>query len=443
MPRPQPRIALPVLVLLASLLAAGCGSEVAAPGADAAAGKAAPQVAPNYMSTPRLFAAGLRLSAVAASPSRMLAATVGNAPSKLVRISEDGVAVPFAPEFNAPAELECALECAPGVGSFSQDHVFVGAGSDLWQMAEDGSAALLLLRLPAEEGAIVSLAFDAAGHFDYDLLAMTQSGGVYRIDGQGPVQRVGTFGEGARGAHVASARFGRFAGQLVAAFPAESDVRAMDSAGTVNLVTRWSGAAGAWFVPDDPRAFAATGSTLFLSTEEGTLYRYPLQDLAMHAGELLVTTAHRSGSGLVWPDGAAYRSRPFSKFMGAEAAAAFVRRPTLARIAIDILPGNATNALVWNPAATLPVALLSSTGFLPAILDGGDLTLAGAHAVPNSRGRLTTYTDVNRDGVLDLVTQFRVADMPVAPGDCTLQLDGTALQGDRVRGADRVLVVTP
>ena len=63
--------------------------------------------------------------------------------------------------------------------------------------------------------------------------------------------------------------------------------------------------------------------------------------------------------------------------------------------------------------------------------------------MPDSRGRVGTYSDVNGDGVLDLVAQFRVADMALAPGSWTLQLDGTALAGDCVRGADRILVVTP
>ena len=449
MPRPQTHEFSLLFLGLLVLAAAGCREELAAPDSPPAltstggGGKAAPRVAPNYVSTPRLFTSGVRFSAVTATPSRMLVATVGDAPAKLMQVSEAGALAPFASHFVLPPDLECALDCAPGVGPFPQDNVFVGAGADVWQMPEDGNASLLLASVPADAGNILSLAFDSVGSFGYDLVVLTHSGAVYRIDVQGRLLRVGSFGEGARSAQVASARFGRCAGQLVAAFPAASDVRAMDAGGSVTLVTRWSGAAGAWFVPDDPRGFAATGSTLFLATDEGALYRYPLQDLSLHGGELLVTTIHRSGSGLVAPEASGYRARPFSRFMGVEVAAGFVRRPAVARIAIDILPGNAANALVLNAATTIPVALLSSTGFTPAILDGGDLMLAGAHAVPNSRGRLATYSDVNRDGVLDLLAQFRVADMALEPGDWTLRLDGTALAGDRVRGADRILVVTP
>lgn len=424
---------------------AGCASQpesVLAPAA-ATPGKAAPPYAPNWVSTPRLFAVNAHLSSFAATPSQLIAATSDGLPSRLVRISEDGDLEAFAPEFDVAPGTLCFLDTAPGIGPFPQGALMVGAGSDIWEMPEDGSVAVLLVTLPGADGAITGVCFDTVGNFGYNLVVLTSSGAAYRIDEQSHAQWIGTFGAGASGPSVAPPGFGRFAGHLLAAFPADSDVRAMAPDGTVSPVVRWSGVNGTFVVPDSPRAFASTASTLFLATDAGNVYRYPLRDLESRGGQVVLTTRYRSGSGLITPEGSELRTRPFSRFMGVESAAGFVRRPAVWNIAIDVQPGVSPNVITLDPMALVPVAVLSSTGFLPAILDGGALTFAGAHPVFDARGRMGSYSDVNHDGVLDFVVKFRAADLAITSGELTLQLDGTALAGDCVRGSDRAVVLAP
>jgi hypothetical protein len=437
-----PRLA-GVWLATAMALSCACYDDTSPTATGATAAKSSPAIAPNWVATPHFFSAGLRLGSFAATPSRLLAAPLGDAPSRLVQISADGDAAPFAADFTPAGDAPCYLECAPGVGPFAPSNVFVGCGSEIWQLPEDGSVSLLLATLPLADGPVAGVSFDLVGSFGYDLVVLTSTGTVERVDSQGRVLRVGSFGMGAQGASVASALFGRFAGQYIAAFPAESEVRAMDGGGNVTLVTRWSGVVGAWPVPDDPRAFANTAGGLFLATDAGETYYYALQDFSVHGGELLLTTKYRSGSGIVIPDGGGYRTRPFSRFVGAEVAAGFVRRPTVARIGIDIVPNDPLNVITLGATTLVPVALLSSIGFNPAMLEGGEILLNGARPTPNARGRLATYSDLNHDGVLDLVTQFRVCDLALAPGNWTLELDGTALASDRVCGSDRTLVLAP
>ena len=423
----------------------GCASEpesMLAP-AGAAAGKAAPPFAPNWVSTPRFFTTNAHLSSFAATPSQLIAATTDAQPSCLVRISEEGDLQAFAPQFAVPAGTTCYLDCAPGIGAFLQGVILVGAGSDVWEMSENGAVAVLLVTLPDVEGAITGLCFDTVGHFGYNLVVLTSSGTAYRIDEQSHAQWVGSFGPGASGLSVAPVGFGRFAGDLLAAFPADSDVRALSPLGTVSPVVRWSGVNGTFVVPESPRGFGSTASALFLATDAGDVYRYPLRDLESRGGQVVLTTRYRSGSGLITPDGSEVRTRPFSRFVGVERTAGFVRRPAVLNITIDVLPGMSPNVITLGPTTLVPVAVLSSIGFQPAILDGGELTFSGAYPVFDPRGRMGSYSDVNHDGILDFVVRFRAADLALTFGELTLQLEGTALAGDCVRGSERAVVLAP
>ncbi len=436
-------VALSVAAFVATL--SGCASEpesVLAP-TGATAGKALPPFAPNWVSNPKFFAANAHLSSFAATPTQLLAATTDELPSRLVRISEAGELQAFAPQFTLPMGTTCYLDCAPGIGAFPQGLILIGAGSDVWEMPEDGAVAVLLVTLPAEDGPITGVCFDTVGNFDYNLVVLTNSGAAYRIDAQSHAQWIGSFGPGASGPSVAPRGFGRFAGHLLAAFSADSDVRALSPGGIVSPVVRWSGVNGTFVIPDSPRGFGSTASTLFLATDAGDVYRYPLRDLETRGGQVVMTTMHRSGSGLITREGSELRIRPFSRFVGVERAAGFVRRPAVWNITIDVLPGVSPNVITLGPTALVPVAILSSTGFVPSLLDGGALTFSGAHPVFDPRGRMGSYSDVNHDGVLDFVVRFRAADLAIEAGELTLQLDGTALAGDCVRGSDRAVALTP
>jgi len=444
------------LAILAGAAIVGCGfddsptslpptdsradlSELGPPGADAA--KASRGVGGNWISHPRLFAAGQHFVSLAATPNRLLATTDGDAPTKLFTISESGEMQPFGSGLAVAPATACYVEVAPGVGDFPQDAILLGAGLDVWRIAPDGRAAVTFATLPAGDGNIAGLTFDTVGALHYDLVALTTSGAVYYIDVQGRAIRVGSVGLGGRGISVASASFGRNAGQVLVAFPAEHEVRALDPAGNLSVAIRWSGVSGAWAVPDAPRGFGDTGAALFVATDAGEIFRYPLNDLAAYGGGVLLTSSLCSGSGLTTCRSNNLTTQAFSRFMGGERAAAFVRRPAFTLVSIEILPGVSPKTIGYGSTTLVPVAILAAPGFSPRLLEGGEVRFAGADLVETPRRRTGVYQDVNADGKVDLVLRFRPAEMDLRTGDATLVLEGTALAGDRVRGTGSVRVL--
>jgi hypothetical protein len=435
----------------------------------------------GWLSTPRLFASGIRITSIAATPSRLLATTQGPAPSKLVQISDAGMIQPFAAGFLADPDAAAYIEVAPGNlilaplasqaptgatkpsgwpgigepgdtdpatatgdGEFGIGDIVVGSGSDLYFVSTDGHNQALVATLPPEDGPITGLAFDTVGGFQHHMLVLTSSGAVHRIDAQGRTFAIGSVGPGASGPSIGSARLGRVAGQLLVAFASEHEVRAIDAAGNVSSFMRWSGVSGAYTVPDDPRAFANSNGAVFLATSNGELYRYPLADFEARGGELLLTSALRSGSGLVTPEPSGLlRTRAFSRFVGSEVAVGFVRRPSIMAVRIDVLPGMTPKTIYLGAMQMVPVGLLASPGFTPTMLTGGEVSFAGAQPVSGGRQRLGTFTDLDGDGQMDLLLQFRTAEMQLQPGNATLFLDGASLIGDRVRGSNDVQVVAP
>jgi hypothetical protein len=129
--------------------------------------------------------------------------------------------------------------------------------------------------------------------------------------------------------------------------------------------------------------------------------------------------------------------------MGGERAAAFVRRPAVTVVTIEIQPGVDPKTIVFGSTNLLPVAILARLGFSPRLLEGGEVRFAGANLVETPRRQIGTYQDVNGDGRLDLVVQFRPSEMQLEAGDATLLLEATALAGDEVRASANVRVLSP
>jgi hypothetical protein len=83
---------------------------------------------------------------------------------------------------------------------------------------------------------------------------------------------------------------------------------------------------------------------------------------------------------------------------------ATVRVQVIQRVQIDIKPGDTTNAINLNNDGTITVALFSSAVFDATKVDVSSVLFAGATAFK------TSLQDVNQDGRLDLVLQFRLSD---------------------------------
>ncbi len=408
------------------------------------AGKASPTI--HYKAHPRLFVTGLRVGALAALPDRLLATTVGEGPDKLVEISRDGHVLRLGIDLAARPEETCMLALSPGQHpGFREGEPLVSTGTEIWRVQLEARTATHLASIPAADGEVTGLCFDTVGDFAFAPLVLASGGNIYRLDSGGALLRIGDVGAGGRDPSVAAQGFGPHAGQLLVAFPACGDVRAISATGHVSRVTGWSGVSGAHAFPETPIPFGDTGAALFVAVrtgETGRIYQFTTRDVANAPGGILLTSLHSSGSGLMTLPGGAPSLAAWGHFMGPEVAATLVARPAIARVAIDVQPG-APDDILWQSALPISVAVLSSPLLAPSLIDAGSVSFAGALAVISRKGTLATYNDLNGDGTLDLVLSFRPEAMDVIPGPAVLILEGTTFSGERVRGEAHVRVVEP
>ena len=406
--------------------------------------KASPTV--RYQSHPRLFVPSLRVGALAALPDRLLATTVGPGQEKLVAIDAEGRVQPLGVRFEAAPEAVCPLALSPGHHpAFPEGDLLVGSGPNIQRVHLALGDTELLASLPAEEGDVVGLCFDSQGSFAYDPLVLAQNGGVYRLEANGQLWRVGNVGAGGSGPSIASPYFGPYAGHLLVAFQSTGDVIALSPVGKTSRLTGWSGVTAALAFPEVPRVLDGTDGAFFFAVRSGTtsqVYYCTAADIAPHNGAMLLTSLHASGDGLARLESGRVAVESWSRFLGAEVAAAFVQRPALTRLALDVRPGGADD-IACGSAELVPVALLSSSYLSAALIDASTVTFAGAAVVPSRKGGLGTYTDCNADGAVDLVVTFRPAEMHIAPGPATLVLEGSTFGSERLRGEARVQVIAP
>ncbi len=408
------------------------------------AGKASPTI--RYQASPRLFVTGLNVGALAALPDRLLATTVGEGVDKLVEIDSDGQVRSLGIHFPARPEEICLLALSPGKhAGFPECEPLVSLGAEIWQVQIEPHTATPLASLPDADGEVAGICFDTVGDFGFAPLVLASGGTVYRLDPAGALLRVGDVGGGGRGPSIATQASGPYAGQLLVAFPASGDVRAIAPTGHVSRITGWSGVAGAHAFPDTPIPFGDTDASLFVAVQSGTtgrIYQFTTRDVANAPAGILLTSLHSSGSGLMRLPGGTPALVAWGRFMGPEVAATLVTRPAVTRVAIDVRPG-APDDIVWQSALPVPVAVMSSPSLAPSLIDAGSVTFAGAPAVISRKGTLATYSDLDGDGALDMVLSFRPEAMAVIPGPVVLTLDGTTLSGERVRGEALVRIVEP
>ena len=111
-------------------------------------------------------------------------------------------------------------------------------------------------------------------------------------------------------------------------------------------------------------------------------------------------------------------------------------RPTGARVIdIDVSPGTKLNVIRISSGSTVKVAILSSLGFQPVLLDPAQVRFQGASAFSS------TVTDVNGDRVGDLVLRFRASDLVgLTPASTQAILTAVDSDGSALAGVDDVIV---
>ena len=107
--------------------------------------------------------------------------------------------------------------------------------------------------------------------------------------------------------------------------------------------------------------------------------------------------------------------------------------PPVIEVRIDIKPGSFPNTINLSSKGVIPVALLGSATFDVRSVDYSTVVFAGA---PVASG--PAFMDVNRDGFLDAVMQFRTQQTNIQPGDTQACLTGNTLGGTPIHGCDSI-----
>jgi len=109
-------------------------------------------------------------------------------------------------------------------------------------------------------------------------------------------------------------------------------------------------------------------------------------------------------------------------------------------VTIDIKPDSPKNNVNPKSNGMLPVAVFGRPGFDPYQIDVARLRLGvtGVEAAPQQN---SSFQDVNLDGEVDLVVNFRIPDTGMTCSTSQLVLTGQMLNGQALAGSDSVIPV--
>ena len=111
-------------------------------------------------------------------------------------------------------------------------------------------------------------------------------------------------------------------------------------------------------------------------------------------------------------------------------------------VTIDIKPGSEPNSINLGAKGVVPVAILTTPDFEAASVDAFSLTLSGAPVrVKGKSGHTGSMKDVDGDGDLDLIVQFRIDELVLEQGATEAVLEGFTFDGIPIIGFDWVNVV--
>ena len=111
-------------------------------------------------------------------------------------------------------------------------------------------------------------------------------------------------------------------------------------------------------------------------------------------------------------------------------------------VSIDIKPGSFPNSIRLGSGGNVPVAIFSAANFDATGVDPLTVTLASAPVQLKGKGTpMSSYEDVNGDGLLDLVVHVDASALALAETDTSAVLEGSTYGGQAIHGGDTVRVV--
>jgi hypothetical protein len=224
-------------------------------------------------------------------------------------------------------ETRCVL--SPGSHGFPAGAIFCHSPDDkIYEISGDGSRVTVFATLPVASGTVSdgALAWDAVGHFGYQLVAATGrsgsgnplGGAVFTISSAGAVRQIGTYsGPGADEVTIAPAGFGSVGGQALLTLDGSADsgaLVAMDAGGTTRTLFSLPG--GLNPIAAIPKTSPAAKGTnqappagLYVTNDiNPDVYFAPASQLAPYAGDLLIGSENKAQFWIVVPHGNSFRA---------------------------------------------------------------------------------------------------------------------------------------
>ena len=115
--------------------------------------------------------------------------------------------------------------------------------------------------------------------------------------------------------------------------------------------------------------------------------------------------------------------------------------PPFLVVPVDIRPKSTENRIFLS-GGKVPVVILSNSDFDATTVDPLTVSLAGAAIANTNKGKLlAVVTDVDGDGLDDLLVYFSMADLELSTDDTEAFLTGETFDGIPIQGADLVQVI--
>ena len=132
---------------------------------------------------------------------------------------------------------EVVLAGSLGKGGFATGDVYAsGADTNIYHYANSGGAPSLFATLPGEAGASRQIFFDPGSSFGGDMIVTTTSGRIYTVTSGGTVSQLANIGADTEGMDIASAAYGKYAGNLLVVSEGTGQVHSITPGGIVTTL---------------------------------------------------------------------------------------------------------------------------------------------------------------------------------------------------------------
>jgi hypothetical protein len=218
-------------------------------------------------------------------------------PNNFELVSQDGSRTPFSSVSGFTDEVKIAtVRSGPHQGGFTVGELFTGNGKpgEIVRISADGGTVQDPWVTLDDPGLLRGSLFqDRYGVFGGDLIAVTTAGGVWRVTEPGNATRLASLGvhlEGVTTVPDEPARYGPWAGKIVAGAEQQGEIHAIDAAG--NVKTFALGVS-----PEDIEIIPPGANFVGVDFGHATLVGAPSSEFAGMVGDFLIP---QEAAGILW-----------------------------------------------------------------------------------------------------------------------------------------------